>query len=243
MRSEKVCWRDLWIVPLYFVLSFLLPFIFAIIYTLTHPVDINHIEQEIPESLFIYSSLISLALVLLTYYLMHIKGFFTRSINGIKSVKHFVLLIIIGYLGIMAYNMFSGWFMELMPEHLQVKDSLNQQLIEQSFEERSLWPALFVDIVLLAPIIEELIFRHVLIGELGKKLNFKVMSVVSVIGFTALHVIGGTSPLEFIFYIGMAAIIVYVYNKSGRNLAISIALHMLNNFISYIIIIFEQLLS
>ena len=38
-------------------------------------------------------------------------------------------------------------------------------------------PFAFVLIVIVGPIVEELVFRHLLIGELGKKFNFIVMGL------------------------------------------------------------------
>jgi membrane protease YdiL (CAAX protease family) len=38
------------------------------------------------------------------------------------------------------------------------------------FEINWLWPVLFLDIVIITPFVEELLFRHLLIHELGKKL-------------------------------------------------------------------------
>ena len=43
----------------------------------------------------------------------------------------------------------------------------------------------FVLIVIVGPIVEELVFRHLLIGELGKKFNFIVMGVISAL---SLHI-------------------------------------------------------
>lgn len=95
----------------------------------------------------------------------------------------------------------------------------------------------FFSIVIIAPMTEEFLFRHLIIGELGKKLNFYVMSVISIIVFASLHVTEAKSPLEIVMYLAIAVGIVYVYMKSQRSLAVAIALHALNNLLAYIFMI------
>ena len=41
-------------------------------------------------------------------------------------------------------------------------------MIIKMFEINWLWPVLFLDIVIITPVVEELLFRHLLIHELGK---------------------------------------------------------------------------
>ena len=51
------------------------------------------------------------------------------------------------------------------------------------FTSAWMWPVLFLDIVIVTPIVEELLFRHLLIHELGKKLTYGLMYVVSILMF------------------------------------------------------------
>ena len=81
------------------------------------------------------------------------------------------------------------------------------------------------------------------LNKLGKKFNFIVMGVISALSFTYIHVSDAKSPFEFGAYLILAIALVYVYLKSNRNLASSISLHMLNNFISFIwtiIVVFSK---
>src|SRR5699024_9794032 len=97
---------------------------------------------------------------------------------------------------------------------------------------------LFVDIVVLTRIIEEYLFRHLIIYELGKKITYGVASVLSVILFAGIHVLGATSPFEIGSYIFIALGLVFVYLKSGKNLAVSISLYAFNNLIFFIVFVF-----
>ena len=53
-----------------------------------------------------------------------------------------------------------------------------------------------LDIVIVTPIVEELLFRHLLIHELGKKLTYGLMYVVSILMFAGVHVTEAQSPFE-----------------------------------------------
>ena len=79
------------------------------------------------------------------------------------------------------------------------------------------------------------IFRHLLIGELGKKFNAIVMGVISAILFSLMHVMGAESPLEIGSYLILAIAMVYAYIKSGFKLIASVSIHMLNNLISFVL--------
>ena len=92
--------------------------------------------------------------------------------------------------------------------------------------------------MIIAPINEEFLFRHLLIGELGKKFSFTLMSIISVIIFASLHGTEAKSPLEIVMYLIIAIGLAYVYLKSGRKLSVAIALHALNNLIAYCAMVF-----
>ena len=57
-------------------------------------------------------------------------------------------------------------------------------------------PFLYIDIAILTPFVEELLFRHLLIHELGKKLTYGVMYVISIVIFAGVHCIDAKSPLK-----------------------------------------------
>lgn len=128
--------------------------------------------------------------------------------------------------------------MTFLPESLQYTETQNEQELDMLFHNPAFLPFTFIFVVLVGPVVEELFFRTILIGELGKKLNYIVMAIISVIGFALIHVTGAESPFEIGAYLIMAIVIVYVYFKSGKNTAATIAIHMANNFISFIMTLF-----
>lgn len=65
------------------------------------------------------------------------------------------------------------------------------------------------------------------------------MSIISVFLFTLIHVTDAKSPFEFGPYLILAIIMVVTYLKSGRNLGSTIALHIVNNFVSFIMTVVQ----
>ena len=129
----------------------------------------------------------------------------------------------------------------ILPEHWQFHDTQNEQEIRKLFSNIKVWPLLFLNIVIITPIVEELLFRHLLIHELGKKLSYPVMSIISILLFAGIHVTDATSPFEIGPYLIMATSFVVAYNMSGRNLAVTIALHSFNNLLSFILTLLQFL--
>ncbi|MGC9614885.1 type II CAAX prenyl endopeptidase Rce1 family protein [Staphylococcus pasteuri] len=68
-------------------------------------------------------------------------------------------------------NILYGAMVEFLPEKYQFDDTENNKMLAQMFTSGWMWPILFLDIVIVTPIVEELLFRHLLIHELGKKIN------------------------------------------------------------------------
>ena len=156
--------------------------------------------------------------------------------------KHWLFIIIVMCASFIISNVYDK-LIELLPKYLQYSETQNELELNELFKSGIFIPFAFVLIVIVGPIVEELVFRHLLIGELGKKFNFIVMGVISALSFTYIHVSDAKSPFEFGAYLILAIALVYVYLKSNRNLASSISLHMLNNFISFIwtiIVVFSK---
>src|SRR5699024_11655800 len=105
----------------------------------------------------------------------------TITIKRFKQFCNYVLVIFITYISTIGLNSFYDWLMTLLPETLQYSETQNQMILEDMFENNWMLPFLFVDIVVLTPIIEQLLFRHLIIHELGKKITYGVASVLSVI--------------------------------------------------------------
>lgn len=88
---------------------------------------------------------------------------------------------------------------------------------------------LFASVVIIAPILEELLFRGILFSETKKYLNVTAAIVINGLCFAIYHmnIIQGINT----FFMGMVLSYVYYYR---RNIKEAIAIHMINNFIAMV---------
>ena len=98
----------------------------------------------------------------------------------------------------------------------------------------------FVSMVILRPLVEELILRHLIIHELGKKWNLALVVILSLFIEVILHVYDLISIMEMIPYmiLSIGAIVVYLY--SGKNLAASYLYHSSVQLVIFIITMVER---
>lgn len=117
-------------------------------------------------------------------------------------------------------------------------ESSNQALIETLINSE-MRPLMFIMVVFFAPVLEELIFRKLLIGYLTQKLRWSlpVASLISVFSFALIHVIADPSSYIFIFqYLTLSAIITLSYVFSKNNIYVPIGVHLINNLLAYLLV-------
>lgn len=234
--SDKVMKRDFFLFPLSFFLLFgaavLLQLVLGLYYGATNR-EVPMIKYE--EFGGIAQDVSSLGLLFI-FYLMHRHYLMPIAKERIKRALKQWYLIIGGGIVVFTLNFGIGY---LMKHVLHIDDTQNQAMIEAMFEHRWLWPFLFISIVVLAPIVEELLYRHVIIHELGKKIGYFAATLLSIILFAGIHMMYATSIYEALPYVMMGTVFSIVYLMSQKNLAVAILLHALNNAIGFILIIFS----
>lgn len=113
----------------------------------------------------------------------------------------------------------------------EVEVSANQQAVEQMGGAIPWWSMMLT--VLAAPIFEEVIFRHLLIGKLSRWVPVWICAGLSIALFTAAHALSApVNPLQLVPYVVLSSVFVAGYLLSGRNLVFAIGLHALNNLIA-----------
>ncbi|KGL40318.1 CPBP family intramembrane glutamic endopeptidase [Listeria booriae] len=91
-------------------------------------------------------------------------------------------------------------------------------------------PIVVVFTSVLAPILEEIVFRKIIFGELASRLNIHVAAVISSLFFGLMHM-----ELSYLLvYVVIGLMLCYMYTKTKR-IAVPIAAHMLMNIIAMII--------
>ena len=88
------------------------------------------------------------------------------------------------------------------------------------------------------PIVEELTFRKALYGFFYRRLGPVVAIIASSLVFGLLHVASYGDFIQAIVYVPMGAVLGIFYYLSKRNVHVTIGIHFINNFISFLIYAF-----
>ncbi|MCY1592103.1 CPBP family intramembrane glutamic endopeptidase [Staphylococcus pettenkoferi] len=169
---------------------------------------------------------------------MHVNHDIVRiAIERFKQLKKQLIFIIITFVLAQLVSQLYNWLLNFLPSSLQFDDTANNKEVLKLFDVNWLIPVSLIMGVILIPLVEELIFRHLIIHELGKKITYPIAAILSIILFTALHLLGMKSPFEIGEYLIIAVPIVIVYMRSGRNLAASFIYHALNNGFAFILML------
>ncbi|MEF7634586.1 type II CAAX endopeptidase family protein [Bacillus thuringiensis] len=105
---------------------------------------------------------------------------------------------------------------------------------EQLLETGTEVPLVFTLLVfgILGPILEEIVFRHILINRFSYHIGTAIASIISIMIFTLLH----TNQLaDIAIYLPGSLILTAAYLISKRSIAYVIAIHMLNNCLAFIL--------
>ena len=130
----------------------------------------------------------------------------------------------------------------------QVETSQNQAGLQALMQQVPAW--LMVPLlVVVGPFVEEYIFRHLLIGKLGRRVNVWICCILSVVLFAALHIVGqeAITLTALLPYLAMGATLVFVYMWTGRNVMFSYFVHAAKNLLAVILVyaippeLFEQM--
>ncbi|HDR7658020.1 TPA: CPBP family intramembrane metalloprotease [Bacillus wiedmannii] len=95
-------------------------------------------------------------------------------------------------------------------------------------------PLIFTLLVfgILGPMHEEIVFRYILINRFSNYIGTAIASIISILIFTFLH----TNQLsDYAIYLPGAVILTIAYLISKRSLAYVMAIHVLNNCLSFIL--------
>nr|WP_234465754.1 MULTISPECIES: type II CAAX endopeptidase family protein [unclassified Bacillus (in: firmicutes)] len=104
---------------------------------------------------------------------------------------------------------------------------------EQLLETGTGIPLIFTLLVfgILGPLLEEIVFRHIILNRFSHYIGTAIASIISIIIFTVLH----TNQLSDIaIYLPGSVILTVAYLISKRSIAYVMAIHMLNNCITFI---------
>ena len=121
----------------------------------------------------------------------------------------------------------------------------NQANIESLLNSTSLVLMLILTCVV-APIVEELVFREAIIGAFKDKMNPWILTAISIFFFVLLHSISNSGGIDWsaaLMYIPLTIPLVGIYRYYNDNVAASMLMHFVSNSVAMIFLIARGFLS
>lgn len=202
--------------------------IFAVIFQVEGEIDTQVLAQVFNDTLLMWLQNLLYLLIIGVIYLI-IKRYDTKPFFDGKKYqrKEFWTAVVVLSVCTMASLIIPSII-------LDVDTTENQRVLEQMVYGNL--GVAFISIVIAAPIFEEIFFRRLIIGFVG---NYSVTAaVISAVGFGSMHSTATIS--EQIVYLSGGLALSFLYLRY-RSLKLNIIGHMVNNFISYIMILWVQI--
>lgn len=108
----------------------------------------------------------------------------------------------------------------------------NQQQVMNALNDGTLGLVFTFFVGIGVPVIEEIFFRHILIGKLSAYAPTWLVASISAALFAYMH---SHQWQDFLMYLPLSIVLTLVYVKSGKNVAYSWLFHALNNSIMLIV--------
>ena len=205
---------------LYPVGMIILPLIFTLIAVLVSDNGIEQLLNGDDQSLLIIPSVISYAILCVVLVIITF-GVFKQDLKKIKSWGNFALQMVLGLVATFSMALIGGTLVTLLGES---DTALNQQLVEDALMAMPF--LMILTAVFFGPIVEEIIFRLVLM-KLFPKWKPVYNIIFSSLIFGAMHVLVG-GWIHIIPYFLMGAVFGYIYYKND-NIWHATVLHILHN--------------
>lgn len=241
MLKHRHLFLFIWYLLLFYILSVPISILVQTIYFFFDPAALTAVEQlyssgasdaQLLMATAVPSAIINLVIYTLAavpmFALLHdeLDAFFTM---GWQNKKRFSLQVIRGYLLMLFFSFIASLLMLVLG---LTDSSVNQESVESLI---SLVPFLtMITVVLLAPFVEEIVFRYLLIKGLKKYLPTWTAGVISVILFAAIHVLQAGDFINIIPYLALGAGLTLAYLRTN-NIMVPISLHFIQNLIAVLI--------
>jgi membrane protease YdiL (CAAX protease family) len=155
-----------------------------------------------------------------------------RSIKTKKPIKKFLITYGLMYLTMLILN-------PLVALLTNSDSSQNQNLIIESLKSQPFY--VILSAIIMAPIVEEIVFRGVLFRKIRSEYRYWTAIIISAITFGLMHIFGSLiegdiNDLPFVIvYTVLGLFFVKIYEETGK-IKYAIALHFLNNVVGILAI-------
>lgn len=217
-----------YIILIYFIMTQFVGIIGVQLLAKTGWYDIQGNQQQAIQQLLVHWELIGFSLILIFIFLIYKKEAMKDSKLSIKFSKVAFSWILVGIIAVfLAQTM--GSMLDKSIFHLTTQ-SVNTS---SNIESVAISPLALVSIVILAPLVEELVFRYAVINILSRKFNKIGCILVSSLFFSIMHF-----DFPFVFgYFLIGLVLAAIYVRTNR-LLVSFVVHASMNLIVVILQIF-----
>ena len=214
--------------------------IFAILYIVLFVFDgVKLLAFLMPSTIANYLVYVVLAL----YGSFLFKDRLIQQWNEIRKTKRkFFFGVFKGWLFLILMTLVFKFVSEMLKQFFGlVGQGLNQSNIQSTFQEQPLLLAVFACII--GPLVEELLFRQLLLHYLQKRLPglLSIILVGLVFALTHMHSLALSEWVNAVDYLGGGLAFSIIYVKEKENIYYPLVVHMLGNSLSFIILVISSM--
>ncbi len=214
--------------------------IFTILYTVLFVFDgVKLLASSMPSAIANYLVYVVLAL----YGSFLFKDRLIQQWNEIRKTKRkFFFGVFKGWLFLILMTLVFKFVSEMLKQFFGlVGQGLNQSNIQSTFQEQPLLLAVFACII--GPLVEELLFRQLLLHYLQKRLPglLSIILVGLVFALTHMHSLALSEWVSAVDYLGGGLAFSIIYVKEKENIYYPLVVHMLGNSLSFIILVISSM--
>lgn len=214
--------------------------IFAILYIVLFVFDgVKLLAFLMPSTIANYLVYVVLAL----YGSFLFKDRLIQQWNEIRKTKRkFFFGVFKGWLFLILMTLVFKFVSEMLKQFFGlVGQGLNQLNIQSTFQEQPLLLAVFACII--GPLVEELLFRQLLLHYLQKRLPglLSIILVGLVFALTHMHSLALSEWISAVDYLGGGLAFSIIYVKEKENIYYPLVVHILGNSLSFIILVISSM--
>ena len=159
-----------------------------------------------------------------------------------KTKRKFFFGVLKGWLFFILMTAIFEFVSEMLKQFLGlVGQGLNQSNLQSNFQGQPLLIAVFACII--GPLVEELLFRQILLRNLRKSLPswLSIFLVGLVFSLTHMHSLSLSEWISAVSYLGGGLVFSIIYVKEKENIYYPLLVHILGNSLSFMILVISNM--
>ena len=175
---------------------------------------------EFIPSVYNFANYLVLFVFVILFYGKDIVNYF-KNLNK-KIIKLILVMILVAISTIIMAAILNTTF--------NITTSPNQEAVKETIAENM--GISFLATVIMGPMVEEVVYRHILLGKLSNLIPTAIATIISVIVFAAVHT---GFKIEIIMYLPLALGITSIYLLFKKNFIASYVFHVLWNLMAFFV--------